>query len=255
MEYIKVTKEGHVLEIGLNRPNKMNAFNWKMLGELSEAYTMLEKDPDAWVGILYSTSENFTAGIDLADVTPHIMEGEYLFDLESIDPTGISGKQLSKPMVVAVNGYCLTIGIELFLAADICISNTNTIFGQIEVQRGILPFGGATIRMTRRAGWGNAMKYLLTGQQFDSEEAYRIGLVQEISDDPLISAKKLAALISDQAPLGVRSILENARLSLVDEDKAKKELNNKAIELMQTEDAKEGLTSFLERRKAIFKGK
>ncbi len=254
MEYIKLSMSDRVLEIGLDRPEKMNAFNWKMLQELSEAYTILDEDPDAWVGLLYSTSEHFTAGLDLEDVSPHILKGDALFDTDGIDPTRIKGKSLTKPMVVVVGGYCLTIGIELILAADICISGKTT-FGQIEVQRGIFPFGGATIRMVQRAGWGNAMKYLLTGDKFDEDEAFRIGIIQEISEDPFLRGKTLADHISKQAPLAVQATLENARLSLNDEHAAKKGLLQTANILMQSEDAKEGLASFVERREAKFKGK
>ncbi len=254
MEYIKLSRADRVLEIGLDRPEKMNAFNWKMLQELSEAYTILHQDPDAWVGLLYSTSKHFTTGLDLQDVSPHILNGETLFDAKGIDPLRIQGTQLSKPLVVAVSGYCLTIGIELLLAADVCVSG-NATFGQIEVQRGIFPFGGASIRMVQRSGWGNAMKHLLTGDKFDEEEAYRIGLVQEMSTDPFSRGSELANQISRQAPLGVQAILENARLSLTDEQAAKNKLHTVAKKLMLSEDAKEGLASFVERREAKFKGK
>ncbi len=255
MELIKVEKSGYVLKIGLNRPDKMNAFNWQMLQELSEAYTQLENDTELRCGLLHSTSENFTSGLDLADVTPHIQAGESLFSNEKIDPVRITGKELSKPMVVAVEGYCLTIGIELLLAADICVASSPARFGQIEVQRGIFPFGGATIRMYQRAGWGNAMLHLLTGDQFDGNEAYRIGLVAKLVEDPVSRGLELATIISEQAPLGVQATLKNARMALKSEDQAKKSLTSTAIQLMQSDDAREGLQSFIERRKANFKGK
>ena len=158
MEFIKTEKAGNVFKIGLNRPEKMNAFNWQMLTELSEAYTILENDSEMWCGLLYSSSENFTTGLDLADVTPHILAGESLFSTDKIDPLRISGKSLSKPLVMAVEGYCLTIGMELIFAADVCVAAPTTKFGQIEVQRGILPFGGATIRSrTYRMGKRHAL--------------------------------------------------------------------------------------------------
>jgi len=255
MEFIETSINTHVLKIGLHRPGKMNAFSWQMLSELSEAYTELENDPELRCGLLHSTSENFTSGLDLADVTPHIQSGEVLFPEDKIDPVRITGKELSKPLVVAVEGYCLTIGIELLLAADICIAAPSTRFGQIEVQRGIFPFGGATIRMVQRAGWGNAMRHLLTGDQFDGNEAHRIGLVAELAEDPLSRALDLAILISEQSPLGVQATLTNARMALKSEEEAKNSLNTTAAQLMQSADANEGLRSFIERRKAKFKGK
>ena len=255
MEYIKTEKVGHVYKIGLNRPEKMNAFNWQMLNELSEAYTILENDPELWCGLLHSSSDNFTTGLDLADVTPHILAGESLFSNDKIDPLRITGKELSKPLVMAVEGYCLTIGMELIFAADICVGAPSTKFGQIEVQRGILPFGGATIRMPERTGWSNAMRYLLTGDQFDGNEAARIGLISELSEDPMALALAIATSISEQAPLAVQKTLKNARLGLVNQKEAKEALTPAAIALMKTDDAHEGLQSFVERRKAQFKGK
>jgi len=255
MEYIKTEKVGHVLKIGLNRPKKMNAFNWQMLAELSEAYTMLDTESELRCGMLYSTSENFTTGLDLADVTPHIMAGEDLFSSAKIDPLRITGNELSKPLVLAVQGFCLTIGMELLFAGDICLATSSTKFGQIEVQRGIFPFGGATFRLRQRAGWGNAMRHLLTGDIFDGTEAFRIGMVAELVEEPIYSAMALARQISEQAPLGVQATLKNARLALYDEKQAQKDLTSTAIQLMQTKDAKEGLQSFIERRQAKFTGK
>ena len=108
----------------------------------------------------------------------------------------------------------MTLGIELLLAADIRIAATGTRFTQLEVQRGIYPFGGATIRLPREAGWGNAMRWLLTGDEFDAAEAHRIGLVQEVADDAaaaLARAREIAHTIADRAaPLGVRATLASA---------------------------------------------
>ena len=100
-----------------------------------------------------------------------------------INPWQVDGRQLSKPVVIAVQGTCLTLGIELILASDMAVAAQSTRFAQIEVGRGILPFGGATIRFPRVAGWGNAMRWILTGDSFDAAEAHRMGLVQEIVPD------------------------------------------------------------------------
>ncbi len=117
------------------------------------------------------------------------------------------------PSIAAVNGKCLTVGIELVLAADICVAAENATFAQIEIKRGIFPFGGATLRFAERAGWGNAMRWLLTGDEFDAHEAYRIGLVQEIVADntQLDKAIEIATRIAKQAPLGVYATIKSAR--------------------------------------------
>ena len=255
MDFIITETVGHVLKIVLNRLWKLNAFFWHLLAELSDAYSMLEKSEELRCGLLYTTSDNFTSGLDLADVTPHVQAGEVLFSADKIDPLRITGNQLSKPMVLAVQGFCLTIGLELLLAADICIATPETKFGQIEVNRGIFPFGGATFRMRQRAGWGNAMRHLLTGDIFDGNEAYRIGLVAELNKDPMTRGLELATTISEQAPLGIYATLKSARLALHNEKEAQEGLTATAIELMKTEDAEEGLQSFIERRKAKFTGK
>lgn len=256
MKYISTEKKGHILLIGLNRPDKMNAMNIQMLSELAKAYTMLEEAEDLRCALLYNNGKHFTGGLDLGEVGPYVKEGNPLFPLDKMDPTQIVGRKRTKPVVVAVKGYCLTIGIEIILAADICIAGTDAKFGQIEIKRGIYPFCGATIRFFQRAGWGNAMRYLLTGDIFDATIAHRMGLVQEISEDPFETALAIAETISKQAPLGVYATLENAQIVLDQgEEAAKKALVPKAIELMNTEDSEEGLQSFLERRDANFKGR
>lgn len=240
----------------LNRTEKMNAFTYAMLQELSEAYTMLESDPDIRCGLLYAQGDHFTAGLDLADVSKHIQQGATLFEEGKIDPLQIFDKQRTKPVVVAAQGTCLTIGIEMILANDICVAGHGSKFGQIEVKRGILAFGGATIRFQQRCGWGNAMKYLLSGDMFDAEEALRIGLVQELSDDPVSTATELAERIARQAPLAVQATLASAKTTILDGyEQAEKNLKPVLHQLMQTADAKEGLQSFLERREAKFTGK
>ncbi|MEO9965484.1 MAG: crotonase/enoyl-CoA hydratase family protein [Reichenbachiella sp.] len=253
-----VTSEikNNVLHIVLNREAKMNAFSYAMLQELSEAYTTLENDPEIRCGLLYANGKHFTAGLDLADVSKHISEGANLFEKGNIDPLQIFDKKRTKPVVIVVQGTCLTIGIEMILANDICFASEDSHFGQIEVQRGILPFGGATLRFHQRCGWGNAMRYLLTGDSFDAQEALRIGLVQEIHADPLVAATALAERMAKQAPLAVQATLVSAKTAITEgQAYAEKELMPELHRLMKSEDAKEGLMSFLERREANFTGK
>lgn len=256
MKYIKTELDGHVFKIALNRPEKMNAFSYQMLQELSEAYTILEETKSARVGYLYAEGDHFTSGLDLADVSKQIQAGKKLFGEDKIDPLQIFDQSRKKPVVIAVHGFCLTIGIEMILANDICVAETNTTFGQIEVQRGIFPFGGATLRFHQRCGWGNAMKYLLTGDRFDAKEALRIGLVQETSADARTRGLELARLISEQAPLAVQATLSSCKSALLEgHEKAIDDLMPTLHSLMKTNDAREGLQSFLERRKANFEGK
>lgn len=250
-------KRGHVLLLGLDRVSKRNAFDRTMLDDLCLAYGEFERDEQARVALLFAHGEHFTAGLDLADVAAQFAAGWQIPE-GGCDPWGVfGGPRTSKPVIMAAQGYCYTIGIELMLAADINLCASNTRFAQMEVQRGILPFGGATLRLHQRAGWGNAMRWLLTGDAFDAHEAYRLGLVQEVvaSEELMPRALQLAERIAAQAPLGVRATLASARLAVSDgEAVAAAALPRSAAELLASDDAKEGLRAMLERRPGEFTG-
>lgn len=255
---IRVERDGHVHVIALDRADKRNAFDLRMLRELAEAYTAFEEDADARAALVYAEGGHFTAGLDLAEVGPAVAAGAPLFPEDAIDPLGLHGRRCDKPIVMAVSGWCLTIGIELLLAADVRVAASDTRFGQIEINRGIFPFGGATIRLPQVAGWGNAMRWLLTGDLFDAAEAHRIGLVQEVVEPGAQKAAGLAIAktIAARAPLGVRATIASARASMEDgADAAAALLLVQARALMGSEDAAEGLRSFVERRDASFKGR
>ena len=256
---ITVERDGHVLLIGFNRPDKRNAANFALLQELALAYGELERDPQLRVGFVFAHGDHFTGGLDLADVAPRIgPNGLNTVPVGGIDPWQVSGQQLSKPVVMAVQGTCLTLGIELMLASDISIAATSTRFGQIEVARGILPFGGATFRLPRAVGWGNAMRWILTGDLFDAAEAHRIGLVQEVVPDGTQYERglELAQRIAAQAPLAVQAALANARLALRDGDvAAAAALQPELVRLMRSEDASIGMTAFVTRTTAEFVGR
>ena len=255
MDFIKTEIRKHVFLIELNRNEKMNAFTFQMLQELAQAFTLLEDNKELRCGLLFSKGEHFSSGLDLVDVAAHIERGEVLVGEGLVDPMQLTGRKRSKPVVMAVQGHTLTIAVELILANDICIAARNTKFGQIEVKRGIFPFGGATIRFAQRCGWGNAMRYLLTGDYFDEDEALRIGLVQQVSDSPYVTALAIANTIAEQAPLGVQATLTSARNTFEQGyEAAKEDLLPQLHTLMRSRDAKEGVQSFIERRAAEFTG-
>jgi enoyl-CoA hydratase/carnithine racemase len=162
-------------------------------------------------------------------------------------------------VVAAVQGWVMTLAIELLLAADIRVAASDARFAQLEVRRGIYPFGGATIRLPQQSGWGNAMRWLLTGDEFDAPEAYRIGLVQEVVEPGrhVDRAIELATTIATKAaPLGVRTTLASAHRARLEGDAAAfARLDADVAELFDTEDGNEGVRSFLERRDAKFTGR
>jgi enoyl-CoA hydratase/carnithine racemase len=148
--------------------------------------------------------------------------------------------------------------MELLLASDIRVASESARFTQLEVRRGIMPFGGATMRLAQIGGWGNGMRHLLTGDKFDAAEAYRIGLVQEVAKNgtQLDVALEIATEVGTAAPLAVQAALASARVALKEgETIAGEGLLSQARALMGTDDAGEGLASFIERREAVFKGK
>lgn len=260
MSKITVDEKGYVLTIGLNRPDKMNAFDPEMYMQLAEALGRLHHEDNLRCGLLFAHGENFTSGLDLVKWVEVFSSGRFPELPEGFcDPFGLDEeRRVGKPLVMAVQGICYTVGLEVMLATDVRVASKDTRFGQIEVKRGIYPVGGATVRLPEEIGWGNAMRYLLTGDEISADEAYRLGLVQELTEPggQIEKGLALAELIAEQAPLGVRATLFSARL-------ASRAGASVAIErflpdlqpLMQSEDALEGVQSFIERRKANFIGR
>jgi enoyl-CoA hydratase len=255
---VSVVRDGHVLRIGLDRPEKRNAADLRLLRELSLAYGLLDRDPELRVGLLHAHGEHFTAGLDLADVAPAVgPAGLDVVPEGGLHPWQVEGRQLSKPVVAVVQGTCLTLGVELVLASDVVVAADDARFGQIEVRRAILPFGGATIRLPRRVGWGDAMRWMLTGDVLDAREALRIGLVQEVlpAGSAFDRGLELARRIAAQAPLAVQATLANARLAVREGDAAAEaRLQPELVRLMQTDDARLGHEAFLARTDAEYTG-
>ena len=250
-------RAGHLLLMGLNRVPKRNAFDLDMREQLALAFGEMERDEEVRCGVLFAHGGHFTGGLDLVQVGDALQRGEGGIPAGGIDWRGFQTEQRTKPVVCAIQGWCLTLGIEIALACDIRVAADDTRLSQMEVGRGIYPFGGATIRFPREVGWGNAMRYILTGDVFDAAEALRIGLVQEVvpAGHQLQRAVEIAGRIAAQAPLGVRTALRSAQRSVRDgEQAAAAQLVPDMVALLDTEDAAEGTRSFLERRPATFVG-
>jgi len=258
----KVTTErrGHLLLIGLDRVAKRNAFDLAMYEALALAYGQLDRDDELRCGLLFAHGDHFTAGLDLMQWAPHFGSGHFPeLPAGALDPLGLDEtKRVRKPVVMAVQGICLTIGLELLLATDVRVAAADTRLAQIEIKRGIYPVGGGTVRLMQEVGWGNAMRYLLSGDEINAREAYRIGLVQAVVEpgQQLEAAVRIADTIAAQAPLGVYATLASARLARTQgEAAAIGRLLPDLAPLLASEDVQEGLQSFLERRQAQFKGR
>lgn len=256
---ISTEVRGHLFLIGLNRPNKYNGFTPTMAKQLTKALTRLDEEDDLWVGVLFGHGDHFTAGLDLPKWTEEMSEGnDHRVDGDGpIDFVGL-GRACRKPIVSAVKGITFTFGIEVALGGDIIIAAENCRFSQLEPKRAIHATGGATIRFVERGGWGNAMYHLLTADEFDAQEAYRIGLVQEVvpAGQELDRAVEIAEQIAALAPLAVQATKASSRRYVVEGfDAAVAALAPVQKQLIDSEDAKEGVQSFIERRTANFKGR
>lgn len=260
MSSVSVERDGHVLLIGVDRADKRNAWNLEVIDQVAAAYEQLSTDDDIRVGVLFGHGDHFSAGLDLAEVGPAVSERgpQALAGQGEYDPFGVWGTPATKPVVMAVQGIAFTLSIELALASDIVVAADDVRFKQLEIGRGIIPFGGATMRATTQLGWGNAMRFLLTAEEFGAAEAFRIGLAQEVVEPgrQLERATEIAQRIADQAPLGVQGTLANARTARDrGMEPAVEHLKGLLPTIMNSEDAAEGVTSFLERRSGKFTGR
>ena len=254
----KVSREirGSLFLIGLDRAEKRNAFDSHLIHDLSLALTEYEDHPKLRCAVIFAHGDHFTAGLDLVELQPKLQSGVFDFEDTQINPWGTSGRQRKKPVIVAVQGYCYTAGIELMLNADIVIAQDNSQFAQMEVQRGILPFGGATVRFVQAAGWSKAMRYLLTGDAFDAQTALDLNLINEITTEaPLNRAIELAERIAQAAPLAVKATLASAKEAAEQgAETAFAHLQQRLTPLLKTQDVQEGVIAMLQRRAPEFKG-
>jgi enoyl-CoA hydratase len=259
----RITTEvlGPVLLITIDRPAKRNGFTPAMLQALAEAYTRLDDEPALRVGLLCAAGEHFTAGLDLPSFAPLMQRGERAVEYGLVDPLDLGRpgwRRRNKPMVVAVKGITYTLGIELMLAADIVVAADDGRFSQLEVKRGIMATGGATLRMAERSGLGNAMLHLLTGDEFDSAEALRLNFVQRVvpAGEEFNAALGIAQAIAAQAPLAVVATRQSVMKGLEQGPLvAMAEFDAVQQRLANSEDAKEGVASFVGKRAAVFTGR
>jgi enoyl-CoA hydratase/carnithine racemase len=246
-----------VLLIGIDRVPARNRIDPPILIGLGKALYLLEHDDDLRVAVLHGVGPDFVVGLDVPAFVAATASGV----LPPKDPDFIGPLSLDrprkKPVIAAIQGAANSVGHELALSADIRIAARDSHFAQLEVTNAVFPSGGATVRFTREAGWGNAMRYMLTGEPFGAEEAYRMGLVQEITPvgGQLDRATAIATRIASLAPLGVQATLATAHQALATEDAALKALQPEFQRLLASEDAKEARAAQQQGRPPVFRGR
>jgi enoyl-CoA hydratase len=247
-----------VARVTINRPDKLNALNATVIGELADAASQIERD-DGVRGVIVTGagSKAFVAGADIAELA-----SQGPFDGKA---RALAGQQMmrrlercGKPVIAAVNGFALGGGCELAMACHIRLASESARFGQPEVKLGLGPGYGGTVRLPRLVGKARALELLLTGTMIDAQEAWRIGLVNRVvaGDRLLDEADALLRSILEQGPLAVRSVLEcvETGYDLSVDEALLLEANHFGL-LSGTADMREGTTAFLEKRKPAFAGR
>jgi len=249
--------EAGIAVVTVNRPAALNALNLELLDELAAVFTALKTRSDvACVILTGSGAKAFVAGADIAAMQPLNAVAASHFARRGHAMLNII-ETLPKPVIAAVNGFALGGGCELAMACDIRLAAENARFGQPEVNLGVIPGFGGTLRLSRLIGKGRAKELIFTGDMIDAQEAWRIGLVNKVvpADALLPEARKMAAKIAGKGPVAVRFAKEAIDNGLeMDQDRAGRFESDLFGLCFATADQKEGMQAFLDKRPALFKG-
>ncbi len=250
--------EDHLATITLNRPEVLNVMDADTYRQLSEAWIRVRDDDEIWVAIITGAGERaFTAGADVKYLSDPTVAHRSAYWRGGGDPLLNRGLEVWKPIIAAVNGYCVGAGMTLLFATDIRIASDNATFGLPEVKRSFLPGNGGTQRAIRQLPYPIAMELLLTGDAISAARAFEIGLVNRVVPlaDLLTTAREFAERIVANGPLAVRATKELAvraqYLPLADGLRFEQAV---ADLLFSSEDAKEGPLAFVEKRPPHFSG-
>ena len=256
MAVVEYTKEGRIAIFTINRPEALNAQNLQVHRELHDAMVDFRDDDELWVGILTGAGDKaFGAGADIKELLPFLKKhGQSMWTF----PTHHTKMDLWKPLIAAINGFCLGGALEYALACDIRIAGEKARFGVPEVTLGLITGDGGTQRLPRMIPRCKAAELLLMGKIIDAQEAYRIGLVNIVvpPEQVMPTAKEWAQTICNAGPLAVRAtkqaMIRGYEMPLEDGLRLEYMLNAYCT---TTEDFTEGTTAFVEKRKPVYKGK
>ncbi len=268
MPAVNIETRNHITNITLNRPEVHNSFNPETLVRLAEAWQEINANPEVRAAIITGAgTKAFSAGADLGRLIPLFTrarnpEDEWdeklLKNRRLGDIAILRNYDVDKPVIAAVNGFCIAGGMELIQATDLRVASENASFGLQEVKWAIIPAAGSLARLQRQIPYCKAMEILLTGNRIDAQEAWRLGLVNYVvpQEQLMEKAEELASTIAANGPLAVRKIKEAVRrTSGRPLEEAFKIENECAREVMQSEDAKEGPRAFMEKRTPTYHGR
>jgi enoyl-CoA hydratase len=265
--HLLIEREGHIVTLTMNRPEVKNAISMEMLCRLADAWQMIDDDPEVRCAILTGTGIDFCAGADLDKLVARSMqnlppedewETRIRADYNVIFDGLLRNRQLTKPLIAAVEGYCLAGGTEILQATDIRVAGAGSTFGITEAKWSLYPQGGSVIRLRRQIPYTKAMEMLLTADMYPAEEALSFGLIGRIvpKGQALAVARQLAEKVASNGPVAILKIKEAVQRTecLPEQDALALDLQI-GMQVMSTEDAREGPRAFKEKRKPVFKGK
>lgn len=251
---VLVKKEGYAV-LTLNRPEVRNALNFSIVSDIASSLHELDRDADVGATVLAGNEKAFSGGADVTEMAPNTLES---FTKNDNFKVWDRLAEVNKPVIAAVEGYALGGGCELAMSCDIIVASEGARFGQPEINLGIMPGAGGTQRLTRLSGKHRAMRYILTGEQFSAAEAEKMGLVSILvpKGGALEEAERVASVIASKPRMAVlmakRAVREAAEGNIMEGIRFERAL---FYSLFATLDQKEGMESFLKKRKPEFTGK